>query len=296
MGWGAQQWVRATKESTYGTYDAAAAPGDIHWFRLIGGNAFTPREVPQRVVIRSADGGNRRRQVVAARKVIAGNLSTAWYPSQSQFFLDAAMTLTSNDLASYTLDFFDSVRGHRFAGGKCSTLSITSNAQQDYCATSIGWICQSRADVTLAQPADSIFPTEVPYEHIESKGHLSVGGITTTKYSSLSINLRNVLGPTWDEDQYITNLYYCGRDFDLSFRTQYVSPAMRDAFKAQTPLTILASWSRAAGLTSAFNLHTNTYVADLSDELPLDNAAYQAMTLQCFFDGGASSDVSFTVS
>ncbi len=295
MGWGANSWVRATKEATYGTFDTGAAGGDIHWFRLIGGNSFTMREVPQQVIIRSADGGNRRRQVVAARKVIAGSMSTAWYPTQSAFLLGAAMTLVSNDLPSYTYDFWDTVQVHRFPGVKIGSLSIASTAMQDYCAVSVGLVGQSRGTTTLAQPADSIFPSEVPYEHVESKSHLTIGGSTITKYSSLSISLKNVLAPTWDEDQFITNLYYCGRDFDLAFRTQYVSAANRAAFEATTPLTITAAWARAGGLTSSFDLHTNSYMADFSDDIPLDNAAYQGMTLKAFFDGSASSDVSFTV-
>ena len=294
MGWGAQQWCRATKEATYNTFNAAAIPADITWFRLIGGNAFSMRVVPQRVIIRSADGGNRRRQVVAARKVCAGNLSTAWYPTQSAFLLNSAMTLTASDLPSYTLDYFDSVQVHRFTGAKVSSLAITSTAQQDYCATSIGWIASTRGTATLAQPADSTFPQEVPYEHIETKGNLNIGGVVT-KYSSLSISLKNVLAPTWDEDQYITNLYYCGRDMDLSFRLQYLSSAMRAAFEAQSPLTVTAAWARVAGLTSTFDLKTKNYLADFTDDIPLDNATYQAMTIQAFFDGAASTDCSFTV-
>lgn len=295
MGWGAQSWVRATLEATYGTYDSGADAANVHWFRLIGGNAFSMREVPQQVIIRSADGGNRRRQIVAARKVVAGSLSTGWYPTQSAFLLGAAMTLTANDLPSYTYDFYDSVQVHRFTGCKIGSLSITSNAQQDYCATSIGLVGQSRGTTTLAQPADSVFPAEVPYEHVETKTHLSIGGSTITKYSSLSIKLKNVLAPTWDEDQFITNLYYCGRDFDLSFRSQYVSAANRAAFEATTPLTILAAWARSGGLTSSFDLKTKSYIADFADDIPLDNAAYQGMTLKAFYDGSASADVSFTV-
>ena len=249
------------------------------------------------MTIRSADGGNRRRQVVAARKVIAGQMSTAWYPTQSQFVMDAALTLTANDLHSYTLDFFDTVQVYRHVGAKVSTLNVTSTAMQDYCAMQIGFVAQKRdsPDPTFPQPADTVFPAEVPYEHVESKGHLTIDGTMQVKYSSLSLSIRNVLGPTWDEDQYITNLYYCGRDVDFQYRIQYVSRALRDAFFSQAPKTISAAWSRVSGLTSTIDLKTNGRIANLSDDIPLDNATYQSMTLESFFDPTASTDCTFNV-
>ncbi len=295
MGWGANSWLRCTKEETFGVYDTTPAAGDVAWFRLIGGNAFSMRPVPQQVIIRSADGGNRRRQIVAARKVVAGNLSTAFYPTQASFLLNAALTLTSNDLASYTLDFWDTVQVYRNLGCKVGSLGITSTAMQDYLAVNVGWVAQKKDTTTLAQPADTVFPAEVPYEHVESKGHLSIEAATQVKYSSLSLSVKNVLGPTWDEDEWITNLYYCGRDVDFSYKIQYTSTTMRDSFLITNPLTITAAWARAGGLTTTIDMKTNSYISGLTDDLPLDNAAYQSMTLASFFDPAASADVSFTV-
>jgi hypothetical protein len=294
MPWGSQQWLRCTKESTYGTFNAGASGSDITWFRLVGANAFTARSVPQRQVIRSADGGNRRRQVVASRKVVAGALSTLWYPTQSAYVLGAALTLTSNDLASYTVDYFDSVQVHRFLGGKVQSLTVSSAAQQDYVPLNLGWVFQSRTTTTLAQPADTVFPSDLPYTHFESKGLLSVGGVVA-KYSALEVKVSNQLAPTWDEDQWISACYYCGRDVDVKIRLQYLAATMRSNFESQAALTVSAAWQRAAGLLSTIDVKTKNYIADVSDELPLDNAGYQTVDIQAFYDQAASTDVAFTV-
>lgn len=294
MGWAAQAWLRATKEAVYGTFNASATSPDIAWFRLPSSNAFTMRAVPQRRIIRSADGGNRRRQQVAARKVVVGQLSTLFYPTQAAYLLGAALTLTSNDLASYTLDFFDSVQVHRFLGAKVANLRLPGTAEADYIPATIQWVAQSKDTATLAQPADTVFPSEVPYEHTESKGLLSVGGVQT-KYSSLGVTIANTLAPCWDEDQWISSLYYAGRDVNLDFRVQYLAATLRTAFQSQSALTVSAGWARVAGLTTTFDLKTKNYIADLGDDLPLDGAGYQQVSIEAFYDQASTTDCAFTV-
>lgn len=296
-GWGARQWLRVTKESTYGTYDGAADSSDVNWFRLPQSNPFDMRPVPQRQVIRSADGGNRRRQVVAARKVCSGTLNTLWYPTQAGKLLEGALTLSSNDLASYTLDYWDSAIARRFLGCKIQRLTLNGTATQDYIPASIQWVGQKldSSAPTLTEPADTVFPSEVPYEHYESKGLMTVGATTQTKYSTLGITVSNVLAGTWDEDEWITNLYYCGRDVDLSIRKQYVDQTYRDALEAQSALTVSCAWARASGLTTTFDLQSESYVASVADDFPLDNATYQTVSIQTFYDSSGSTDVSFTV-
>ena len=69
MGWGARQWLRLTKETTYGSYDSG---GTTVWIRLTGDNAFTPYIAVGRNPIRDAAGGNRRVQVVSSTHAVAG--------------------------------------------------------------------------------------------------------------------------------------------------------------------------------------------------------------------------------
>jgi Phage tail tube protein len=297
MPWGASQWLRITRESVYGVFDTGAAGADINWIRLPGNNAFTVRRVPRRQIIRSADGLNSRRQVVAGTYTVAGGLNSIFYPSQAAKLLEAALTLTSNDLHSYTLDFWDTQAGKRFTGCKVATLSLPSTAAQDYVPLNITWVGQAGATLSpFTQPADTVFPTDTPFEHIETSTHLSIGG-TVTKYSSLGINVKNVLDGTWDELATISSLLYCGRDLDLSVRLQYASTTLRAALEAQTALTITAAWARLAGVTATFTLNSKSYVASVADDLPLGAAAYQTIGIECFYDQGATpaADFSFSV-
>lgn len=298
MGWGAQQWLRITREATYGVRNPSPSGSDVIWCRLYQANPFTMRPTPQRQVIRSADASNRRRQVVAARIVYTGQLQTLLYPSQASYWMTAAATLVANDLNSYTIDYVDSTRTLGYLGCKVQTLGITSNAQTDYIPLSVGWMAQ-RVDATMTslnQPSDGNFPTEVPYEHTESAGQMIVGGSTLTRYSSATVTFNNVLQGTWDEQAYITNCYYCGRDVDFTIRAQYVAATLRAAFEAQSPLTCSLKWARTSPSNSVtINCQTRNYTGSISDEIPLDGPAYQTLNFQTFYDPTAGTDISVTV-
>jgi hypothetical protein len=297
MPWGAQQWLRITKESTYGVRGAGA----VAWVRLYQANPFTVRAVPQRQVIRSADASNRRRQVVAARKVYTGSMNTLFYPSQASFFLTAATTIGdtyTNDLDSYTIDYYDSTRTNfGLLGCKISQLTLSSSATQDYVPMSINWTAQQLDTTTvLSQPVDGNFPSEVPYEHTETAGQITVAGSTLTKYSSATVTINNVLAPTWDEQPYITNLYYAGRDVDYSIAAQYISSSFRTAFEAQTALTNILKWNRTgSGNSVTLTVNTKNYIGSIQDQIPLDGPAYQTIGFQCFYDTGSSTDMTVTV-
>jgi hypothetical protein len=298
MPWGSQTWLRATKELSYGVRNPSPGPSDILWFRLYSDNAFTMRPTPQRQVIRSADAGNRRRQVVSARTVYQGGLATLAYPSQMPYIMTAAANITGNDLNSYTLDFFDSTRVQGYLGGKISNLSLTSSATQDYVTLSLAFTAQ-RLDSTLTvlpQPADSVFPAEVPYEHVETAGNVTVGSVQS-KYASLSLTIANVLGPTWDELPYITNLYYCGRDVGFTFNPQYLSATLRQELEAQSALSCSLLWNRPSTSNELLvSAQTKNYIASISDSIPLGGPAYQTVTVETFFDGAATTDMSVTAS
>ena len=296
--WGAQSWVRFTKEVTYGVRNPSPGGTDVLWARLYNDNAFTMRPVVNRQIIRTADAGNRRRQVVHARTSLAGGLATLAYPSQMAYWW-ALCTLTSNDLPSCTIDFFDSTRVIGYLGAKIGSMAYGSSATQDYDTLGLQLTAQ-RVDATmttLPQPADTVFPTEVPYEHVESAGNVTVGGSTLTKYSSLSWTLSNILGPTWDELAYITNLYYCGRDFDFSMVPQYLSTTWRTDFEAQSPLVCSLNWTRLGTAPHAMtiDLKSTNYIGSIADNIPLGAPTYQTVSVQDFFDTSTTTDFAITV-
>lgn len=115
-----------------------------------------------------------------------------------------------------------------------------------------------------------------------------------TKYKTLSIKGDNKLASTWDELPYISSCYYSGRDIDLTLALQYLSIIDRNTLESQANLT--ASVNLAAGAHScSFNFNSMNYVATVDDDLPIEQASYQTLHLESFYDQVAGSDLTLTV-
>lgn len=284
--------MTVVQESSYGVFNS----GGSKWYpRLHGGNAFSARIVPARTVLRSADAGNRRIGVVANRNVIVGTLKTLLYPTQASYIMTAATSLTSNQLGSYSFEYYDSARVQRYLGGMCSGMRISSSAQADAVSVETDWIFQSY-DATFtvfAQPAQSNYPTEVPYQHVNSAGNVTLAASAITKYKQIDINLKNMLVGTWDESANITACYYCGRDLDFSAVPQYTAATYRTDYEGQTPLTWVVGWANAVPHSVTFTCEASGYIDSIADDLPLDGPGYQTLANQIFFDKTATTD--FTV-
>ena len=294
MSWAGQTWLKVFAETSYGVF----ASGGATWFpRLFEGNAFTPRVVPARTVLRSADAGNRRIQVVANRNVIVGTLKTLLYPTQAAYVMTAATALTSNQLASYSFEYWDSTRAWRLLGGMCSGMRISSSAQADAVALETDWIFQSLDPTftTFTQPTQSNYPVENPYQHVNSAGIITLAASAVTKYKQIDINLKNMLVGTWDESVNITACYYCGRDLDFTLTPQYTATTFRTDYEAQTPLTWVIAWGNAVPHSVTFTGEASGYIDSIADDLPLDGPGYQALANQIFFDKAASLDFSVAV-
>jgi hypothetical protein len=294
MAWAGQTWIEFLQETTYGTFNAAGA---TFYPRLYQGNSFTPRRTVQRQVIRTADAGNRRIQVVANRQVFTGTLKTLFYPTQAQYVLNMATQLTSNVLNSYSALYWDSIQAWKLLGGRVSALRLSSNAQQDYVSLELDLVFQQRDDTytTFAQPAESVYPTENPYCHVDSKTHITLAAATVTKYKQIDINLTNILQPTWDEDHIISDALYCGRDFNFSLIPQYTAATYRTDYEQQTPLSWSIGWANPVPHSVTFDGKSSGYIDSVADDLPLDGPGYQTLANQLFFDKAASTDFAVTV-
>ena len=187
---GARRWLRLTKEATYGTYDSG---GTTAWIRLDTDNAFTPQIMVGRNPIRDAGGGNRRVQVVSSTHTVTGKLSTLLYPAQASAILAWATTLTSNELSSYTADFYDSVRPPipwrqgRFARPlmRCPQGEGVLRAELKGSRSK-----PTRERPVALEPAYSSFPTTTPYVFKQSSTGFTVGGSVRTKYNKFSCSIK----------------------------------------------------------------------------------------------------------
>lgn len=305
MPWAGQTWGQIIQETTYGAYNSAGA---TCYPRFTGGNAFTPRRVPQRQVIRSADAGNRMIQVVANRRVFTGTMQTLLYPTQAAYW--ATMLTLGTDSngyitpPSYSFQYWDSIQAWRLLGGKAKTITITSSAEQDYVSMSVEWVFQDRDNTftTYAQPAESVYPVESPYQHHETSSNCTIGGTAFTNYKTLSLTFANVLQGPWNELQTISYLYYCGRDMKFSFGPEYLATAanpsgttFRTDYEQQTPLAFVLEWIRASPSHSlTIQCESSAYMSNIQDDLPLDGPGYQAIDVDVFFDKTAATDFAIT--
>ena len=373
MGWGASTWLALVPELGYGVYNVANT--GIFYPSLYNSNAFTVRKVPQRQVIRTADGGNRRKLVTSGRKVFAGALNTLLHPDQCASWATAiqpvgqilatgtatlsgatvgsatvnspgsgypfttaipvsfiggggsgaygtvtstgtgtitgAITITApgsgytgvpgvqiGGMPSYTALFWDTVQFWEITGLCFSTATITASATQDYTTLSLGCIAQERGAIsTPTWPAESVFSTLIPYQYFETAGNVKLATVAITNYRTMSVSLTNVLKPTWDESQYITSLVYSGRDLNFSLGPQFNATAYRTDFEAQTPLTWILNFTRTSPAHSfTITCETNSYVANIADDLPLDGPAYQTLSCEVFYDPANTTDFAITAS
>jgi hypothetical protein len=293
MAWAGQTWLQIAEETTYGVYPTTPT---FMSPRLYNGNSFTVRRMPQRQEIRSADAGNRKIQVVANRQVFQGTLNTLLYPTQAAFWATALSLITGPpvDIPSYSIIYWDSVQAWKLLGGKIARWSLTANAQQDYVSLSVDWIFQTRdpAFTTYAQPAQTVYPTETPYQFVETAGNVTLASAAITKYKNLDITISPVLVGTWDEQPIITSLLYCGRDASFSFGPQYTATVYRGDFENQTPLAFVLEFIRgpSSAHTLTFTCEASSYISNIADDLPLDGAAYQSLDVQVFYDKAATTD------
>jgi hypothetical protein len=96
MPWGAMTWVIIVPEMGYGVPNVTGGNFNLTgaiYATLVGPNSFTMRKVPIRQVIRTADGGNRRKFVVGSRRQYQGTLNTLFHPDQGPFWATACQTV-----------------------------------------------------------------------------------------------------------------------------------------------------------------------------------------------------------
>jgi hypothetical protein len=302
MGWGAQQWLRVCKEATYGVVLPALDAGtavegtDYWWIRLGQGNAFTPRRVPVPWSIRSAEGGNRVVQTGSSFYTIGGSLSTFFYPSRAQLWLAALLTLTANDLASYTFDYFDTVRTRRLLGMKAAAGTLSCESQSQITGLQVDLVGQQQdlaAPATFAAPALTNFPSEAPYVHQDTAGLVLINNVVRTKYSSLKVMIKNKLAATKDELPYLSGLFHAGRDVAWELKCQDTAATDRAAMEGvSVRITNQVKWNNGTN-TATLDLKSSNYIRTVADDLPLDDAAYQTLGIDSIVDRAATTDVSF---
>jgi hypothetical protein len=296
--WGAQQWVRLTPETVFGTYNSSNTP---IWIRLVEGASFALDAAPNPFVIKSADGGNLRQQRGNRRIRLAGSMRTPVYPSQAVVLLGSIFTPAivggRKQVPSWTADWFDSVETRRAVGMRFLGQSeLTFDNTRDYGMLNAAIRAQQPgvAPSPFIEPASTVFPTEIPYCFQDSSGLVALGG-TLVGYKSLSIRVNNMFKENFNESQYVQNLDYVGREADATVVLEHTSSTMRTNFENQVALAGSLGFNVATPAHSmTFNLQGNVYIGNRTVDRSFDDNVYQTLTLEAFKDPVTGLDLVFS--
>jgi hypothetical protein len=297
MGWGAGAYCQIYKESTYGTFPPS--PPSPLTIELSTDTAIFPRKIPFMRKIRSNRFGNRPHRNVSHRYQVQATLTTLLYPSQAQYLLDMALKLTSSELDSYSIRFYDTVEQTQWTGFKVKRLRLESAAETDegeVKATLELWGQKRDANPAgWTTPADNLYPGDAAWAFVETDGILVLGS-TRTLYNRFAIEVNNELDRTFDEKAYCTTCTYAGREITWEFDCQFNSASDRSAFEAQSALSGSIGFTRSSGtITLGFDFNDAVVMNDWNANLPLGKKGYQQIKLQSLVDSTATTDITYTV-
>jgi hypothetical protein len=299
--WPAQRWLKLTKESTWGIFDASALAADILWIRLMD-NAFNLKGDPRRWMIRSADGGNLKTQTGTRKRLYQGSLRTALYPTQAIRLLAWAFPTGSGSaiaLPSFTADYQCGYEVERNLGCRIGKMTVRSDDESDNAMLTLDQIVakdQTRGTVTLSEPASSVFPTEAPYHHGELTGQVSVGGSTLTGIRDFMIEVTNILYHRFHESSRIDRLNWRGRDTACTLTLADPTGTNRTRYEDQVAIAASVGYSRTSPAhVATFNLQANDYISSHQETGNFGEDLYEAITLDSLKDPSSGVDVSLVV-
>lgn len=290
-----QEFLRITKEATFGVFDAAATETAI--IQLDQANAFTMRAKPLRWSIRTHGSNNRRVQTGSAKTQLAGSLSTLIYPSQAALLLPwgADLDATTGQAYSVTIDHAITMEDatptviyRRYLGCKVGSMNIAGSDESQLLRLKLDLVAQkpSAAAITATDfptPTLADYPADAPYLFQHAAAGFTLDG-SVTEFNSFDLTVKNILDATFNASQYVTRIKNCGRDVDLKTKLVYQRATDRAKFEGVTAITIGAVFTNGVN-TLTFDLNTKNFYADVSDDLPLDKVKYQEVSLESYVDG-----------
>jgi hypothetical protein len=293
-------------EVTYGTYDTGGTDLAV---RLSSDSPFSMIAVPQRYEIPSGDGSNRLVQNVTGRTVVKGTLNTPAYPSFATgggtatwasigYWIGLATTLTSNDLSSVSITYFDSVENVRVLGVKVDELAAGWTADSNEGVATFGLSLTGKqfatGTITQTYPAFANYPQVNPYLLREST---LTFGASRANWKAFAFKISNMNAATFEQGQYINNLTYSGRRITGSIDVPYLSSTIaqdRTAFEAQTAQQVTFSLAKSGFSTLALDFKSTNFTTSRNRTVPLGDISRQTFDFTCMYDPTANTDFSYT--
>jgi hypothetical protein len=223
-------------------------------------------------------------------------------------------------MPSYTILYWDGVQFWEFVGCCIQNMNFTANSTQDYVSIGMTWTGQQRPATEVnapTWPAASVYSKLNPYLFIETAGTITLTTENTgtpvvmplTNYRQASFTLENIIQGTWDEQAWISSLLYCGRNMNFSMGPQYIGQSwpvtsttaavyqtFRQTYENQSPITMSLEFVRSSPAhTFTINAQSNSYISNIQDDIPLDNASYQNVSAEAFIDSTSATGADFVI-
>lgn len=301
-----RQYVKIWKETTYGVFANPTTPvknTDYIVTFLDQNNSFSMRPTPKQQAIRSASGGNRRVILVGDKTSVTGSLQTLVFPEQFAFLMDAATTLTSGDLSSYTIDhaivdMSGSTRYRRYLGVKVGQANLSASADNTPFRWKLDLIAQKPAspNITITdfpEPATTEYPTGIPFvfTHMASPGYLNIGS-ARSEFAGFDLSFKNMVDAPFFEGQYVSAANFCGRDIDWTNKLKFKSATDRTNYEANTATTCSASIDNGVH-KAVLSFNGANFLTAVEDDLALDKCYYQNLSWSNYEDNSAGADFSY---
>ncbi len=292
----AREFLRITPEVTWGVFNS----GGTHTIVQVDqNNAFTMRPMPIMVDIRTAGGFNRRWQKVAQKAEVKGSLQTLAYPSQQAAIKAWVCATSSSVLGSCTIDHVikredsgGTLTYRRYLGAMVGQAAFTSSEADQIARWNLDLVAGQVATITgsdFTEPVPSAYPIDTPYCFEQASGAFNIAGAPRTHFETFNLTIKNILDVRFFESQYPSIIKYCGRDVDWDTRFLYTDVTDRAALEAVTAVAGNITFTNGAH-TLEFDMKTNDFYAEVTDDLALDKAFLESLKMNAFYDVSNTND------
>lgn len=303
----ARQAVKITKEATYGTFNASAISADKAVVVLSSDNPITMMMKPRIFEVRNAAYDGRKVRQGSKQAEAGGKITTYLYPSQADLIMRLATSISGSGcryLPSFTIDYLYLLEDgsctpayERYLGCVINQADFNSNnnGQGVIVTADLDILAQKRVNTTssdFTQPLGTDYPNTNPFLFQDTAGTLVIGS-GFTNYSTLNLSIKNALQARFDEFQYTWRVAWRSRDVSLTVNALQKDNTVRNAYEAQTPLSVEWHYNNGADDLKV-DLNTNNFVRQFSMSRPLQGDFEQNFTLENNIDLGTGTDIDVT--
>jgi hypothetical protein len=318
----ANEYLWLVEESAYGTPVASPVVGTSQFLvPLVDSNSFAMTEDPEFQEIAYGGGLDVVADVVADTRTVKGSLSTLGYPLLTKWLLQAAVTRVNagqtspwvttepvNDLASISV--YHLIRGrdgswlsYSYPGTKIAGINLSVSRQDPKLKLKLDLVGQkefpnaadsSAALTPPAAPTEAQYPRG-PYLFSHTGGLVLLGGSALTRYTDLTVDIKNKLDPQCYESRWVQTLGAKGREATADAGLLLTSASnLRATYQAVTSQGLSVAFNDGTTTTTiAFN--SNAHVNKLGFDLPLGKEFMQKATFRPKWDRsaltGAGADI-----